>query len=77
MIVGVVAVSQETEKLKRVLIDLTGATVSLRGAVSIIARQPLPALSSKDRKAVDEDLKDSIDRIDKVLKLLEELAESV
>lgn len=65
---------QELEKLKRVLIDLTGATVSLRGAVSIISRQPLPALSSKDRKDVDDALKDSLDRIDKVLTVLEELA---
>jgi hypothetical protein len=70
-------VSQESEKLKRILIDLTGATVSLRGAVSIIAKQPMPALSSKDRKEVDDALKDSLDRIDKVLMLLEELAETL
>jgi hypothetical protein len=73
----VAAVPQESEKLKRVLIDLTGATVSLRGAVSIIAKQPMPALSSKDRKEVDDALKESIDRIDKVLTLLEELAETI
>jgi hypothetical protein len=70
-------VSQESEKLKRILIDLTGATVSLRGAVSIIAKQPLPALSSKDREEVDDALKDSLDRIDKVLALLEEPAEAL
>jgi hypothetical protein len=73
----VAAVPQESEKLKRVLIDLTGATVSLRGAVSIIAKQPMPALSSKDRKEVDDALKDSLDRIEKVLMLLEELADTL
>ena len=61
------------ELLQSAVIQLTGALVAVRTAVNIIAIQPNLLLSPDDREKIQEELGESVSRVDKILKLLDKL----
>jgi hypothetical protein len=63
------------EALQEMVIQLTGALISVRSAVDTIARQP-SYMRKDDRDNIKNELASSLDRIDKVLKSFDRLAES-